>query len=209
MVPFNTYLIQKVSLMAALRFRASIVLAITFLWILPGAVKAQTPEKSSISPEQMLEEALNRYDAGDYQEANAYLEKVKTIKPDLTKVKLVEGLLFLERRPKANWTAQAVGRLTDYNSTTDGNNDYRGNAALGKVYKDSRMYQLAIRPLEKAKGLAPADVAGKPIRAMVAMDLAECYLGQKKDKKALETAKEAETSAPNDASVLLDLARTD
>src|SRR6266404_4723818 len=112
MVPFNICAIQKVSLMAARRFRASIVLASAVLCILPRAVKAQTPEKSSITPEQMLEEALNRYDTGDMNEANSYLEKVKTIKPDLPKVKLVEGLLFLERRPKASWTAQAVGRLT-------------------------------------------------------------------------------------------------
>src|SRR5258706_16418256 len=97
---------ESVSLMAALRFRASIVLASAVFCILPRAVKAQTPEKSSISPEQMLEEALNRFDAGDMNEANAYLEKVKTVKPDLPKVKLVEGLLFLERRPKSNWTAQ-------------------------------------------------------------------------------------------------------
>src|ERR1043166_5783703 len=69
------------------------------------------------------------------------------------------------------------------------------------------MYQLAIRPLEKAKGLAPADVAGEAILGTGAVGLAESYLGEKKDKKGLETAKEAETSAPNDASVLLDLAR--
>ena len=169
--------------------------------------RAQTPDaaKGSISPEQMLEEALVRYDAGDFNEAYNYAQRVRGIKPDLPKLKLVDGLLALERRPKD--APRAIQFLTEYNLTPDGVNDYRGNAALGRVYKDSRMYQIAIRPLEKAKGLAPPEAGGKPIRALVTMDLAECYYGMKKDKKALETAKDAETSAPNDPEVLMNLSQ--
>jgi tetratricopeptide (TPR) repeat protein len=169
--------------------------------------QAQDAQKPAaiIAPEQMLDEALRRYDVGDYNEAFNYVQRAKAMKPDLEKIKLVEGLLYLEMRPKR--TSDAIPRLTDYNNSPEGKNDYRGNAALGKVYKESRMYQQAIRPLEKAQKLAPVEHEGKPLRALITMDLAECHYGMKKDKLAIATAKEGESMAPNDPGIQLQLGR--
>lgn len=183
--------------------------------ILIGAVsvaRAQTPDApkpaSVLTPEQMVEEALRRFDMGDYQEAYTYAQRVKAQKPELDKLKLVLGLLNLEMRPRTpSKNTEAINLLNDYNNSTEGKNDYRGHAALGRVFKESRMYQQAQRPLDKARSLAPVDHDGKPLRAMVTMDLAACYFGMKKEKQAITTAKEAESLAPNDPGIQLELGR--
>lgn len=172
---------------------------------------AQTPPDTvpkpavGLSPDQMVEEAIRRYDAGDYQEAFNFMTKAEQLKPDLEKLPLIKGLLFLEARPKRG--AEAIKLLTEYNQTPEGKNDYRGNAAIGRAYKDSRMHRLAVLPLERAKKLAPMEQDGRPLRAQVTMDLADAYLGLKNDKQAVATAKDAESLAPNDAGIQLALAR--
>jgi len=171
-----------------------------------SAEPPEAPKPSTgFSPEQMIDEALRRYEVGDFQQAWEYVTKVKAQKPDMEKLKLVQGLLYLEMRPKR--VQDAIPLLLDYNNSAEGKNEFRGNMALGKVYRESRMYNQALRPLEKAKGLAPIDLDGKPLRAQITMDLAECYLGMKKDKLAIATAKEAETMAPNDAGIQRDLGK--
>jgi tetratricopeptide (TPR) repeat protein len=172
----------------------------------PAQVTEEKKETSSLPPEQLIDEALRRYEVGDFNDAAIALSRVRAQKPDLDKIKLLEGLLQLERRPRQ--VGDAINALGLYNESAEGKNDHRGHAALGKIYKESRMYQAALRPLEKAKALAPATGSdGKPLRAMITMDLAECFLGQKKQKLAMTTAKEAESMAPNDAGIQTELAR--
>lgn len=190
--------------------RRTVLIGVAFLLAVVASGWAQAPEgekkPSTLSPEQLLDEALRRYEVGDFGEAASYLNRVKAQKPELDKLKLLEGLLDLEMRPR-NKTGEAIQLLAAYNESLEGKNDHRGNAALGKIYKESRMYQQALRPLEKAKALAPMTGSdGKPLRAIITMDLAECYYGQKKEKLAISTAKEAESLAPNDAGIQLELA---
>jgi tetratricopeptide (TPR) repeat protein len=158
-----------------------------------------------LSPEQMVDEALRRFDAGDYNEAYNFMTKAEQLKPDIEKLWLIKGLLYLEARPKRG--PEAIKLLTDYNQTPEGRNDFRGNAAIGRAYKDSRMYRLATAPLDKAKKLAPMEQDGKPLRALIAMDLADAYYGLRNEKQAVVAAKEAESLAPNDSGIQLALGK--
>ncbi|MEK6645041.1 MAG: hypothetical protein AABZ08_14160 [Planctomycetota bacterium] len=183
------------------------VIVLCLLLVSSSVVQAQEPPKpvGGLSPEQMVDEALRRFDAGDYNEAFNFMQKAEQLKSDIEKLWLIKGLLYLEARPKRG--PEAIKLLTDYNQTPEGKNDFRGNAAIGRAYKDSRMYRLAIVPLDRAKKLAPMEQDGKPLRALIAMDLAEAYYGLKNDKQAVAAAKEAESLAPNDAGIQLALGK--
>lgn len=164
------------------------------------------PARPGENAEELAQRALDAIDSGDLERAWSMIRRARQIKPDVPKLDLAEGLVLMEiAQPQY---LEAIQRLTDYTVKSDeGRNDYRGHAALGRVYKESRMYRQAIRPLEQAKKLAPAEEKGKSVRAEITMDLAMAYFGLNQKKEALETAKEAAASAPNDAKMQFTLAQ--
>jgi len=156
---------------------------------------------AAITPDEMLDNALKLFDAGDFSQAASIVEKVARVKPDHPRIKLIHGLFLIENKR----TAEALEILNDYNSTTEGKKDYRGFAAVGSIYKRSFAYPSAVRPLELAQQLAPNEVNGKPVRAEIAIEYAFVLQKLKRTKQATATLKEAENLAPNDASVQLHL----
>ena len=183
----------------------------------PGAEKPRTGE----SAEELVQSALKLIDSGDYEQAGTLIQRAKQLSPNLPKLSLAEGLFYMNvgmamikqsrvqagYKGKAGYIAEATGRLQEYNNTAEGKNDYRGFAALGSIYKDSRTFRSAVPPLEQAKKLAPVEENGKFVRAEITLDLASSYLGLLRKKEALETAKDAESMAPSDPKIQLGLAR--
>ena len=182
--------------------------AAVVLWlgvVSTAAVWGQTPPQPEseqlLPPEQMIEEALKKIDAGDLQQADTLLRRARVLKPTMDKIKLVEGLLALGVKNRI----AALSRLEAYNKTEEGRNDYRGFLAVGRVYKDSNMFRLAVLPLETAKAIAPLEENGRRVRAETAVELADAYFSLPRKDKALEAAKEAQKLAPDDAKVQLRL----
>jgi hypothetical protein len=155
------------------------------------------------SAEELVATALQKIDTGDYDQAFALVQKAKHLKPSLPKLSLADGLLAVA----SSNNVAAVQRLTEYTLSDEGRNDYRGFSALGNIYKESRMHRQAIRPLEQARKLAPAEENGKFVKAQITMDLAFAYLGLDRKKEALETAKDAESAAPNDPKIQFGIAK--
>ncbi len=149
------------------------------------------------TPEEMAEEALTAIEMGDTDRAAGLIRRARAIKPSLAKLDLAEGLYRVEIQQYP----EALQKLAIYNKSDDGQHDHRGFAMVGKIYSESRSYRSAIRPLDKARNLAPFEEKGKPVRAEITIDLAFAYLGLKRKKQALEVANEAEKLAPNDADI--------
>jgi len=174
---------------------------VTFLLIAPKLAAQPQPEEtkpdSAKTAGEVLEEALRKIDSGDFQEALVLMQRAKKAAPSLDKIKLVEGLLYAE----AKRYAEAAANLEQYNRSAIGKIDWRGWAELGRLYKDSKLYQTAQRPLEQAKELAPEQASGKAVRAKISLDLADCLFKLNKKKKAMEAIDDAERLAPNDAEV--------
>jgi tetratricopeptide (TPR) repeat protein len=180
-------------------------LAVVLMIAGPGAVWAQSSDTAAPpdgpDAKAMVEEALIKLEQGDVQEAGRLFQEASRIRPDLDKLKLLEGLLHIE----LNHAAEALPKLEEYNKSPEGKLDYRGFQAVGRVYLQSLMYRQATPSLEKAKGLAPIrdPVRNKPIKALIAMDLAGAYLGLDRTKQAVKVAKEAVEAAPKDADIQL------
>lgn len=179
-------------------------LLMILLWTIPIQAQAQFATEGAPTdtpdPEQLVETALAKIEAGDIDEASRLYDQALRLKPTMIKLKLLEGLLYLESIPKRG--AEALTVLGEYNASKEGGRDHRGFLALGRLYLDSRMYQQAQFPLEKAKQWAPPT---KELRAEIASDLAMAYAGQKRMKKAIETAQEAAAAAPANGDIQLRL----
>jgi tetratricopeptide (TPR) repeat protein len=177
------------------------------VWAVPLPGQPSNPERSrpGENAEEMVETALQKIEAGELDQARALIMRAGQLKGHLAKLDLAEGLLLMVMQPPRY--PDAIRSLQKYTTSNEGRNDYRGFASLGAIYKESRTYRNAIGPLEQARKLAPAEENGKFVRAEITIDLAFCYLGLENKKKALETAKEAEASAPSDPRILLGLAR--
>lgn len=179
-------------------------------FVLPsGVAPGQTPEPPKgddlLTPEQMVEEALKKIETGDLQEAVLLIRRAKMLKPKLDKIWLAEGLLLTSQGRSRG--AEAVEKFEAYNKSDEGKTDYRGFAAVGRIYKDSYMPSQAVSALKKAKDLAPLEEDGKRVRAEITVDLANVYLTLKQKDQAAETAKEAQKLAPDDAKIQLRLAQ--
>jgi len=176
-------------------------------WVGVEPLTAQTRDDSAagmVSPEQLIEEALKKIDAGDdasLQEAGQLIRKARILKPTMDKIKLAEGLLAIGAKRQV----EAIARLEEYNKSEEGRNDYRGFHAVGNVYKNSLMYRQAAPALEKAKSLAPVEVDGKQLRADIAIDLSFVYFQLKRKEESLRAAQEAEQLAPKDPKIQLRL----
>lgn len=166
-----------------------------------STVRAQpTDAPASVqSPEDMVEEALRKLDEGEFQAANALFTRAQRSKPDMVRLKLLQGLLYIE----ANRAPEAISLLEEFNR--DAGNEFRGFYAVGKVYNASLMYRQAIRPLERAKNFAPPELNGKNVKAEIAIELAAAYKGRNLPKEALKYADEAAALAPNDPGIQLKL----
>jgi tetratricopeptide (TPR) repeat protein len=148
----------------------------------------------------MLEEALIRIDADDYQDAYLLYDRAKKLDPELPKLKLVYGLLLMHSKQ----ASQALQLLQEYNKTEDGKLEWRGFAAVGKCCREAKWDRNAVFPLEQAKKLAPAtDAGGKPVRALIVVELASVELALRHMKKAKDLAREAESTSPNNSEVQL------
>jgi tetratricopeptide (TPR) repeat protein len=195
--------------MCARRINPAAWLLIGLAWlVLPsGIASGQSPEPPKtdeiLSPEQMAEDALKKIETGDFQEAAALLRRAKTLKPKLDKLLLAEGLLAIEARRQV----EAVEKLEAYNKSSEGKTDYRGFAAVGRIYKNSYMLSQAVPALKKAKDLAPLEENGKRRRAEITVDLASVYFALQQKDQAAEATKEAQKLAPDDAAVQLQLAQ--
>jgi Flp pilus assembly protein TadD len=184
---------------------ASVVCAAIWCGTAVGQPAGADRPRPGESAEDLVATALQKIDTGDYEQAAVLLQKARRLKPTLPKLSLAEGLLLMSRRPPMY--SEAMQRLTEYTASEEGRNDYRGFAALGTIYKESRMHRQARRPLEQAKKLAPMEENGKFVKAEITMDLAFTYLGLDLKKEALETAKEAESAAPNDPKIQFGIAK--
>lgn len=166
-----------------------------------AAVCAQPSEAvpTVTTPEEMVEDAITKMDSGDFQQARTLFIQARRARPDMPRLKLLEGLLLIE----SNQAPQAINVLEEFNKVAG--NEYRGFYALGKVYNQSLMYRQAIRPLERAKDFAPVEVNGRNVKAEVAIELAVAFRGRDLPKDALKYADEAAALAPNDPGIQLKL----
>lgn len=164
---------------------------------------AQTPAQpaagETLSPEQAVEEAINKIDMGDFVEARRLLQYAASLKPTMNSLKLGMGLFNVA----SNQGAEAISVLGTYNATDEGKRDYRGFAAIGKVYLDARMLRQAVSPLRQARSLADAEKDGKPLRAGITIELASVYAKLRDSKKAIELIKEVRAAARDDAEIQL------
>lgn len=151
----------------------------------------------SMTPEQKIELAIRKIDVPDLKEAERLIREAEIEKPTLLTLKLARGLYFVATKQGAS----ALAELESYNSNAHG--DWRGLAAIGELYVQSRMYSSARLPLERAVPLAPAKENGKPVKSKVLINLASTYLGLVKNKEAVSTAKEAQAIAADDAEIQL------
>jgi len=188
-------IVKSVSLAMVLGLAAS---GATWAQVRPGDGAGQP-----VAPEEMIEQALDMIDAGDFQEAMTLLQRAKMLKPTLDKLNLAEGLLSIEGKS----SMKAIQQLQAYNKSEEGRNDYRGYVAIGRIYQGSGMNRQAVPSLEKAKELAPLEKDGKPLRAEIATDLAMAYYRLDRKDKAIESARDAERWSPDDPRVQLRLAQ--
>lgn len=157
---------------------------------------AQPAEPSQVvAPEDMLEDALKKIEAGDLNEAGRLYQRVRALKPDLPKLKLVNGLLLKELRRGP----EALSELEAFNKNAG--SEYRGYLAVARLYTESRMWRSALWPYEQAKRIAPIEEEGKPIKARVAIELAGVLQKMKRNDDALKEATDASRLAPNDAEI--------
>jgi tetratricopeptide (TPR) repeat protein len=166
----------------------------------------ERPARAGESAEELAQSALDKIDAGEYDRAGAMLGRARRLNPKLAKLDLVEGLLLLDWREQRN-PAEAEQRLRAYCNSTEGRADYRGPAALARLYLDSRSYREAVRELEKTTKIAPLEENGKPVRAQAMIDLATAQLGLNRKKEAMDSAKEAVSKAPDQADIQLGFAK--
>jgi len=167
---------------------------------------ADRPSRSSESAEELAQKALDKIDEGQYEQAGALLGRARRLQPKLAQLDLVEGLLLIDWREQRN-AAEAERKLRAYCTSNEGGADYRGYAALARIYMDSRSYREAVRDLEMTKKLAPLEEKGKPVRAQATMDLASAYMGLDRKKEAMEAAKAAVAIAPDEPDIQLGFAK--
>jgi len=175
--------------------------------LLPTAMvppaRAQTPAgrpaAEGLTPEQMVKSAIEKIEMGDLAAAAPLLQQAAVLKPTLNILKLGQGLFYVasKRGP------EAINALGTYNQTDEGKRDYRGFAAVGKVYLQASMFRQAMFPLEQAMKMAPNEKDGKPLRADITLDLARAYVTLNDGKKAIELVKKAQSSTPNDGEIQL------
>lgn len=177
--------------------------AILLLLISPLLHGQVTDPGQSVTPEDMVEDAIRKIDAGDFVTAQRIYEHVRRIKPDLFRLRLIEGLLLVEMGKPL----EALSRLEEFNRSKEAGNEWRGYAAVGRIYQSSRMNLQAVHPLERAKDFAPLELSGRPIKAEIAMDLATVLNALTRTKDALKVADEAAAMAPNDAGIQLKLGK--
>jgi len=171
----------------------------------PARAQAQPGEGTgqAVTPEEMLNRALDKIETGDFSEARGLIENVRRLDPTLPRLRLAVGLMLIEEGRHY----EALPVLSEYNTTDEGKLDYRGFGAAGELYHKSKAYRQAVIPLERAKDLAPIEKDGEPVRAKIAIRLAETLNMLKRHAEALAAAKEAASLAPNDPAVLLGLAK--
>ncbi len=184
--------------------RSNTVIHLTALSVLlvvaVAGVRAQAPTTPApmADAEELLMQALDRLEMGDLQSANALCSRAAAIQPKLTKLKLVQGLIFAAERRGVD----AVSRLEQYNSSHEGQSDYRGFATIGEVFIESRMFRQAIYPLETAARLAPLeDDKKEPVKAQITMNLATAQVRLNKADDAITTAQKAAQLAPTNGSI--------
>lgn len=155
-------------------------------------------------PEALIEKAIDQVEAGDLEAGNDLARRAHAIAPTMDKLKLAEGLILFSMGKGT----ESIRRLQDYNLTEDGKKDYRGYAAIGRIYMESNTYRMARRSLERAVLLADERKNGKPIRAQILMDLATVERRLNNREKAAEHARAAAESAPNDPDIQFRYAQT-
>jgi|GEM_PF-1700103 len=164
-----------------------------------GQAPAQPAAGETLAPEKAVEEAIKKIDMGDLAEARRLLQYAASLKPTMNILNLGQGLFFVA----SNQGAEAISSLGAYNASEEGKRDYRGFAAVGKVYLQSRLLRQAVAPLRQARGLADAERDGKPLRAGITVDLASAYAKLRDSKKAIELLNEAQTAARGDGEIQL------
>jgi tetratricopeptide (TPR) repeat protein len=185
-----------------MKFRIKLIALLPVLVLMFCGVARGQQGGANFNPELKLEEAIRKIEEGDIEGAKRDFMEATRVTRKSEKLKLAQGLYFL----KSNQPMEAIPLLQDYNKTPEGTQDHRGQAALGRMYKDSKMYNVAISYLNAAKRVAPTGmVNGKNVKAEIILDLAMCYHGLKKSKQALEEAKEAEKLAGGDPNIQLQL----
>lgn len=164
---------------------------------------AQTPAPPAgsepLSPEKAVEEAIKQIDMGDLVEARRLLQYAASLKPTMNILKLGQGLFYVA----SNQGAESISALGGYNASAEGKRDYRGFAAIGKVYLDSRMLLQAVSPLRQARSLADLEKDGRPLRAAITVDLASAHAKLRDAKKALKLIEEARVAARDDGEIQL------
>lgn len=172
------------------------------LWFASANVSGQVTDPGQVvTPEQMVDEAIKKLEAGNINEANQMFQRVRRMKPDMPRLNLLHGLLLIDAREPL----EALPKLQAFNSSKDAGNEYRGYSAVGRIYMMSRMHRQAIYPLEKAKNFAPAEENGRPVKAEIAIELAGAYFALSRTKDALKVADEAAALAPNDPGIQIKL----
>lgn len=160
-----------------------------------------------MTAQETIDEALKKFDEGDYSESKILLERARGINPGLPKLSLVEGLLIMEVNPQSS--IQALGLLEKYNKSAEGRNDHRGHAAVGRLYRDSRMWRQARYPLETAISLAPrsGESDWEADLAQLHIHLSAVYFRLGMSEKAIQAATTASRTAPNDPDIHYQLGR--
>lgn len=181
-----------------------VIAGLTFIGLFAGLAHAQSPDPGQVvTPEQMVDDAIRKLETGNVDEAGAAFNRVLRMKPDMPRLSLLHGLLLVE----LGKPVEALAKLEEFNSSKDVGNEYRGFAAVGRIYSASRMYRQAIRPLERAKDYAPAEESGRPVKAEIAIELATVLHGLQRTKDAIKVADEAAVLAPNDPGIQLKLGK--
>lgn len=191
----------------AMNLRGWMLILWTSTWLMvAGLVTAQTPPAAGdqpvkiVDPRALIEDALRKIDAGEFEEAATLAEQAQALKPSMDRLRLVRGLLLLESvssPPEA-----AIRVLDEYNRTPTGKVDYRGLAAIGRVYLRSRWYRQASRSLRAAAPLAPQQENDRTVKADILMDLATAERALNQPENAVRHAREARDLSRNNAHVL-------
>ncbi len=185
----------------------ALTLALAWGLIASGTALAQVPRditsEPTATPEEMLDQALLQIEAGQLPEAADLVQRAKMINPTLDMILLAEALLDIE----SGRSLEAIQTLAMYNKTDEGEDDYRGHAAVGAIYKRSLKFRLADPALRKARDLAMRVQDNRSLLAELSLDLAEVNLRLMRFTKAAEAAREAERLAPDNPRVQRGLAR--